>query len=240
MSAADNPSPAEQCAASRASIYCPNAVFPEDHVTCCQTRRACTEVIAALNATDIVTCGGSKYCFTQWSVASGYCVQALDGYVAETYPKISVASVASGGAATVTIAGITTTATAAAATETTTGVPTETTANIPTSTSADGAAGSVDTGTAGTSSSGNTSANAVKIVVPIVLVLVLVALSIAGFLFFQRRRKRSWHAPPEPEKAGVAPDINEPIEQHYIPELHAQFTGISCCKCLPPRLLTWT
>jgi hypothetical protein len=217
MSSTDDASPAEQCAASRAEIYCSNSVFPTDRITCCETQRACTEVVAALNATDIVTCDGSKYCFSQWSVASGYCVQAADGYVAETYPKISVASVPSGGAggaATVTIAGITTTTTAGAGTETT----------------ADITAGSLNTGTTSSTHSGSNSANAVKIAVPIVVVIV--ALSIAGFLFLRWRRKHSSPLPPEPEKAEVAPDFNEPIEEHYVPELHAQFLGSAFRKRL--------
>jgi hypothetical protein len=219
MSSTDDASPAEQCAASRAEIYCSNSVFPADRVTCCQSQRACTEVVAALNATDIVTCDGSKYCFSQWSLASGYCVQAADGYVAETYPKISVASVPGGGAATVTIAGITTTTIAGAGTETT----------------ADSTAGSLNTGTSSSTHSGSTPANAVKIAVPIVVVLV--ALSIAVFLFLRWRRKHSSPLPPEPEKAEVAPDINEPIEEHYVPELHAQFTGSAFRKPLPSCLL---
>lgn len=80
------PSPAEQCAASRAPVYCDNRAFPSDRVTCCQSALACAQIVDALKGVGTVTCDGSVYCFSQWSVASGYCVQAKDGYVAATYP----------------------------------------------------------------------------------------------------------------------------------------------------------
>lgn len=175
------PSPAEQCAASRAAIYCSNSVFPSDRVTCCQSARACFEVAAALDTSGVITCGDSKYCFSQWSVASGYCVQAPDGYVAGIFP----------GAPSTTAAP--------------TNVPAQTqTANTGTSNSNSNsnANSAQSTQDASTSNGGSSSGDAVKIAVPIVVIVI--SLLLAGFFFYKWRQSKSKEPKGEVEKVAGA------------------------------------
>jgi hypothetical protein len=174
------PSPAEQCAASRAAIYCSNSVFPSDRVTCCQSARACFEVAAALDTSRVITCGDSKYCFSQWSVASGYCVQAPDGYVAGIFP----------GAPSTTAAP--------------TNVPAPTqTANVGTSNSNSNSNANSAQSTQDASTS---SGDAVKIAVPIAvpIVVIVISLLLAGFFFYKWRQSKSKEPKGEMEKAAGA------------------------------------
>ncbi|KAI5820831.1 hypothetical protein BZA77DRAFT_299999 [Pyronema omphalodes] len=172
------PSPAEQCAASRAAIHCSNSVFPSDRVTCCQSARACFEVANALDTSRVITCGDSKYCFSQWSVASGYCVQAPDGYVAEIFPGAPSTSA------------------------TQTNVPVQTqNANSANSNSNANSNANADSSQS-TQNASSSSGDAVKIAVPIVVIVI--SLLLAGFFFYKWRQSKSKEPKGEMEKANGA------------------------------------
>ncbi|KAI5856607.1 hypothetical protein BZA05DRAFT_204841 [Tricharina praecox] len=230
--AENSPSAAEQCAASRSAINCSNSVFPDDRVTCCETARACTELQAALNGSSI-TCGGSKFCFSQWSVASGYCVQERDGYVAEVYPRIPTeappSATTTGRPGSVATATVTTTQTAGTNSPTSSSSSDASTAAAPT-TPAQGTTGAAalnpSSGATGLNPSSvpGSSNNAVKIAVPIVVVLLLL-LGGGLFLFWRRRRARQQQQQQqgyphtnELEKAPGAQDIAE-LHEHFTAEL---------------------
>jgi len=204
------PSAEEQCAASRAPIHCKNSTFPDGRVTCCESVRSCAELAAALDD-GAITCGGSRFCFSQWSVASGYCVQERDGYVAEVYP---VATSGSPSSVTNSVATATVTTTLTASTNSTTA------SSAVSPPVADAATESVALKPSSVSGSSNP---AVQIAVPVALVALLL-LGGGVFLFWWRRRR------PQQQQPGAhwpPSDGNEKAHAQGVQELHEQFTGNS-------------
>jgi len=207
------PSAQEQCAASRTPVHCQNSAFPDGRITCCESVRSCGELAAALEH-GAVTCGGTRFCFSQWSVASGYCVQERYGFVAEVYPAITSAapSSAPSGAATATI---TTTRTAGT--------------HFPTLAVAPAAPPAESQPVAESTTSVPAPPNsAAKIAVPIALVALVLLGGGVFLLWCRRRRQQQWRQQEEElqQQPGVyqlPTDGNE--KARTIAELHDEFTG---------------